>query len=96
MAPHQWESAEELGLFNVARTLLDGKVYPTRVQLNRDIADELNKLFPESKVPFNGGMVKAKLSIFKERWVSQANIAPEDRMLVFAPLLILSLPHSSI
>jgi hypothetical protein len=69
MAPHQWGSAEELGLFKVARTVLDGKLCRTRVQLNRDIADELNKLFPELTVPFDGRMVKAKLSIFKERWI---------------------------
>lgn len=95
MAPgHQWDTAEEVVVFDEARTILAGNPqYPSKAWLHRQISDRLNERFSG---PFNGPMVKAKLSLFRERWRSQGHIAPGDRVLVFAPLLILSLPHSSI
>jgi len=94
VAGHQWDNAEELAVFDEARTILaDNRQYPSKAWLHRQIANKLNAHFIG---PFNGSMVKAKLSLFQERWRSQGHIAPGDRALVFAPLLILSLPHSSI
>jgi hypothetical protein len=94
VAGRKWSDAEELAVFDEARTILaDNPRYPSKNWLHRQIANKLNGRFTR---PFHSSMVKAKLYHFREKWRSQGNIAVGDRELVFAPLLILSLPHSSI
>lgn len=70
-----------MALFDIAQSLLNDKVYRHKAQLNRDIAKELNKLFPALKTPFKEGTIKSKLTNFKERWNCQAHMPAKRRKL---------------
>lgn len=76
-----------MALFEEAETLLQTQMYSRQTKRNAELAARLNTRFPEAAVKFTPGTVKNKLSTFKQRWSG-------GRKLVFAPLLILSLPHS--
>jgi hypothetical protein len=94
MAPgHQWSGEEEVALFEIAEEFFDGIVrFHKNTERDREIAQRLNAYFLGKN--FNARMVKTKISFFREKWVSQVHAG--DCVLVFAPLLILSLPHCSI
>lgn len=76
-----------MALFEEAEKLLETQRHCKKSKRNAELADRLNARFPGVAVAFTARTVKNKLVIFKARWSG-------GRKLVFAPLLILSLPHS--
>jgi hypothetical protein len=54
---------------------------------NAELSARLNARFPGAAVRFTASTVKNKLVLFKGRWLGCHKV-------VFAPLFILSLPHS--
>ena len=76
-----------MALFAEAETLLKTQTFCKKSMLNAALAERLNALFPEAAVTFTAKTVKNKIELFKERWSG-------GRQLVFALLLIHSLPHS--
>ena len=84
---HLWTEEEELALFQEAETLLKTQKYSKQSARNACLMARMNEHFPWVVVKFTVGVIKNKLSLFKQRWLGR-------HTLVFAPLLILSLPHS--
>jgi len=84
---HLWTEEEELALFQEAETLLKTQKYSKQSARNACLMARMNERFPGVAVKFTVGVIKNKLSLFKQRWLGR-------HTLVFAPLLILSLPHS--
>lgn len=76
-----------MALFEEVETLLKTQMYSKKSTRNTELSARLNARFSEAAVRFTASTVKNKLVLFKGRWLRR-------RKLIFAPLFILSLPHS--
>jgi len=83
----KWIEQHELALFEDATHVIQTEKFGTKIQRNRLIAERLNRRFPAEEPNFTADTVKNKFQTLQGRWQA-------GRTLVFAQLLIFSLPHS--